>query len=324
MKHEDDDRLEILVLLLGLLAAAGVLLWAIWYLRGGETAPVQRAPYVAPWEGVTVPTVAPTVPQTVPTTTVVAETPRTTALTAIPVVTVPVSFPPVTVPTIAWGLRHACDVVGGSVFCNVLQQNLGSPVEHGAIGAQRADGSVELPGRATQVAAGQDTTCALVTGVPYCWGWRTGLGASSSATPRAINVTGADKVYAGEGGTLCALDITSGGLNQAGSDDPGTLYCWGEGISAGGLTGRDWSDQAVVLATSADWDDVAIGLRTICTLNGEVNLTCYGDLPGGSHSDTGVILGTNKQYRHIQIITRSIGDVAVCATREDGTNVQCF
>jgi hypothetical protein len=110
MKHEDDDRLEILVLLLGLLAAAGVLLWAIWYLRGGETAPVRRAPYVAPWEGVTVPTVAPTVPETVPTTTVMVETPRTTALTAVPVVTVPVSVPTVTVPTIAWGLRHACDV----------------------------------------------------------------------------------------------------------------------------------------------------------------------------------------------------------------------
>lgn len=324
MKHEDDDRLEILVLLLVLLFGAGVLLWGAWYLQGGETQPVQRAPYVAPWEGFPDTTVAPTIPQTVPTTTVVVETPRTTALTAVPVVTVPVSLPPVTTAPIAWGLRHACSMVKGDVFCNVLSETLGSPIGHGAIGTQRVDGSVELPGKATEVAAGQDTTCALVAGVPYCWGWRTGLGATSSATPRAINVTGADKVYAGEGGTLCALDITSGGLNQAGSDDPGTLYCWGEGVSAGGLTGRDWSDQAVVLATSADWDDVVIGLRTICTLNGEVDLTCYGDLPGGSHSDTGTVLGTNKAYRHIKITTRSIGDVTVCATREDGTNVQCF
>lgn len=320
----DDDRTEGVVFLLGLLAAAGAVTWGAWYLQSGETGPVPRAPYVAPWEGVTAPAVAPTIPQTVPTTTVVVETPGRLALTTTPTITVPVSFPPVTVPTISWGLLHSCTIVQGNVFCAALNTNVSSSHEHGAIGAQRADGSVELPGRATQVAAGQDTSCALVSGVPYCWGWRTQLGAGNGATPRAINVTGADRVYAGEGGTLCALDITSGDLNQAGSDDPGTLYCWGEGISASGLTGRDWSDQAVVLATSPDWDDVAIGARTICTLNGEVALTCYGDLPDGTHSDTGTVLGTNKQYRHIKITTRSIGDVTVCATREDETNVECF
>jgi hypothetical protein len=322
MKHEDDDRLEILVLLLALLFGAGTLLWGAWYLERGETPPVQRTPYVAPWEGFSEPTVATTAPQTVPTTTVVVETPRTTALTAVPVVTVPVpvvsvpvSFPPVK--EIAQGLRHACQISNGKVFC------AGSN-GHNALGVTGVDGSVTLPGEVTDIAAGQDTSCAIVDGVPHCWGWRTQVGAGSSGTPRAMGVTGADKVYAGDGGTLCALDITAGDLDQERSDDPGTLYCWGEGISAAGLTGRAWSDEAVVLATSPDWDDVAISGRTVCTLTGEVALTCYGDLPGGSHSDTGTILGTNKAYRHIKITTRSIGDVTVCATREDGTNVQCF
>jgi hypothetical protein len=273
---------------------------------------------VAPWAGFP----DTTAPDTVPTTTVAVPTPTTTALTgkkvkptAAPVVSVPVSFAPVE--EVSAGRAHACQVTHGKVFC--AGANL-----HNALGDTNPDGSVKLPGKATQVAAGQDTSCALVAGVPYCWGWRSQPGAQTGGTPRAMGVTGADKLYAGDGGTICALDLTSGGLDQKGSDDAGALYCWGEGISTAGLTGRDWSDEPIKLAESADWDDVAISGRTICTLTGEVTLTCYGDLPGGGHSDTGTIIDTNKAFRHIIITTQGIGNVSVCATREDDTNVKCY
>jgi hypothetical protein len=132
------------------------------------------------------------------------------------------------------------------------------------------------------------------------------------------------KLYAGDGGTMCGVALTSGGLDQEGSDDAGSLWCWGEGISSEGLTGRAWADEPVLLASSPDWDDVAIGGRTICTLTGEVVLTCYGDLPGGAHSDKGAVLDTNKAFRHISITTRSIGAVSVCVLRKDGSNVACY
>jgi hypothetical protein len=314
----DDDRLENAVFIAGLLAAASAVLWGAWYLQGGEIKPTERSPYVAPWQGFSAEITTTVVPTTLPE----LQTPTTTALTgknvkptATPVISVPVSFAPVE--EVSAGRAHACQVTHGKVFC--AGANL-----HSALGDMNTDGSVKLPGRATQVAAGQDTSCALVSGVPYCWGWRSQLGAQTGGTPRAMGVTGADKLYAGDGGTICALDLTSGGLDQTGSDDAGVLYCWGESISAAGLTGRDWADEPVKLAESADWDDVAISGRTICTLNGEVTLTCYGDLPGGGHSDTGTIIDTNKAFRHIIITTQGIGNVSVCATREDNSNVKCF
>ncbi len=310
----DDDRLENGVFIAGLLVAAGAVLWGATLLQPEQVQPVQRSRYVAPWAGFP----DTTAPSTAPTTTVTVTTPTTTALTAEPVqkvATPPVSVAPV--PEVSWGLLHGCQVTRGAVFC--AGANL-----HNALGDTNSNGSVKLPGRATQVAAGQNTTCALVAGVPHCWGWRSQLGAQTGGTPRAMGVAGADKLYAGDGGTMCALDLTSGGLDQTGSDDAGALYCWGEGISTAGLTGRDWADEPVKLAESADWDDVAISGRTICTLNGEVTLTCYGDLPGGGHSDKGAVLGNNKAYRHVQITTRGIGDVTVCVTREDGTNVECI
>lgn len=320
----DDDRTENTVAALGILLGAGVLVWALSWTPPTRAESVPRPQYSAPWDGVT----------TAPTTTEAAQIKTTTVTTVtLPTPTTLVPAPAGTVapvrekrvdPVPAFGLRHACQVLSGRVFCNGTTLGDARADMHGALGPVTGGGEVPLPGKASQVVAGQDTSCALVSGVPHCWGWRSQVGAQDGATPRAMAVSGADKLYAGDGGTICALDLTSGGLDQKGEDDAGALYCWGEGVSVDGLTGRDWADEPVKLAESADWDDVAISGRTICTLNGEVSLTCYGDLPGGGHSDTGLIIDTNKAFRHITITTHAIGNVSVCATREDGTNVACY
>ncbi len=179
-----------------------------------------------------------------------------------------------------------------------------------------------LPVKPEQVVRGNKAGCARGEGRVFCWGWRTAGNGSSSDTPTEIVVPGgADHIALGLGGTVCAISVDHGGLNQKGTDDPGSLYCWGEGIGPKGYTGHDWSDEPVLLATSADWDTVAVGARRICTLTGEVDLTCYGSQPGGTWSDWGQVIATDKRMRSIEI--KYEGDLRenVCVTMENGAEV---
>ena len=319
----DDDRIEHAAILLALLVAAG-LVYLAWLYRPQAivTVPEPARPASITYDGLQVTTTTSTTSTT--TTVLTTVTPVTTV--PAPAATFPAPAPvrktPVA-PAPVFGLNHSCQVLNGRALCQTLNTNT-SAYRHGALGGHTAGGFVDLPGRVSRVTAGQDTSCALVSGVPYCWGWRTQVGAQDGATPRALAMTGADEIYAGDGGTICALDLKSGGLDQTGKDDAGSIYCWGEGVSEAGLTGRDWADEPVKLAESADWDDVKISGRTVCTLTGEVVLTCYGDLPGGGHSDKGTVIDTNKAFRHIIITTHAIGDVSVCVTRKDETNVACY
>jgi hypothetical protein len=181
-----------------------------------------------------------------------------------------------------------------------------------------------LPVKPEQVVRGNKAGCARGEGRVFCWGWRTAGNGSSSDTPTEIVVPGgADHIALGLGGTVCAISVEHGGLNQTGADDPGSLWCWGEGIGTKGYTGHDWSDEPVLLATSADWDTVAVGARRICTLTGEVDLTCYGSQPGGTWSDWGQVLATDKRMRSIEIKYEGHLEENVCVTMENGAEV-CY
>jgi hypothetical protein len=156
----------------------------------------------------------------------------------------------------------------------------------------------------------------------WCHGWRTAGNGASSDVARAVGVSGAQAVFVGSGGTNCAITISKGSLDHVGSDDPGALYCWGEGINADGLTGRAWSDTPQLLAESADWDTVAIGARMLCTLTGEVVLTCYGALPDGTHSPKGTVLLQDKALTDVRIQDLDGFAHIIWLTRKDGSVVR--
>jgi len=171
-------------------------------------------------------------------------------------------------------------------------------------------------------ATANGTSCELRDGDVWCWGWRTAGDGASSDVARAVGVSGAQAVFVGTGGTNCAITISKGKLDHVGSDDPGALYCWGEGINADGLTGRAWSDTPQLLAESADWDTVAIGARMLCTLTGEVVLTCYGALPDGTHSPKGTVLLQDKALADVRIQDVDGFSHIIWLTRKDGSVVR--
>ena len=171
-------------------------------------------------------------------------------------------------------------------------------------------------------ATANGTSCELRDGDVWCHGWRTAGNGASSDVARAVGVSGAQAVFVGSGGTNCAITISKGSLDHVGSDDPGALYCWGEGINEDGLTGRAWSDTPQLLAESADWDTVAIGARMLCTLTGEVVLTCYGALPDGTHSPTGTVLLQDKALADVRIQDLDGFSHIIWLTRKDGSVVR--
>lgn len=208
------------------------------------------------------------------------------------------------------GLDHRCRVLDGRALCE---------------GGNRygQSGNPELPVKVEQVVAGQGSTCARGEGRVFCWGFRQGANATNSAAPVEVQLEDIDQIWNGPGGTVCAVSITKGGLNQKGGDDPGSLWCWGEGVSADGITGRDWSDVPVKIAESSDWDIVAVGWRTVCALQGEVELWCWGGQPDGTHKPGGAFVGRDKTFRGLALRRIDEAREQVCGLRDNGTE-QCY
>lgn len=232
--------------------------------------------------------------------------PATGPTGTVPVVTGVTGAPVPAAPELEWsvGLDHRCRVEAGRALCE---------------GGNRygQSGNPELPVKVEQVVAGQGSTCARGEGRVFCWGFRQGPGATTSTTPVEVQLRDVDHVWNGPGGTVCAVSIEKGGLNQKGDDDPGSLWCWGEGVSAEGITGRDWSDVPVKIAESADWDTVAVGWRTVCALQGEVELWCWGGQPDGTHTPTGQHIDTDSSFRSIRLQRIDEKRERVCGVARD-------
>ena len=230
----------------------------------------------------------------------------------VPVVTYVTQVPAPAAPELDWsqGLDHRCRVEDGRAICE---------------GGVRYGQSLvpDLPVKVAQVVAGQGSTCARGEGRVFCWGFRTAGNGASSAAATEVQLKDADHIWNGPGGTVCAVSIITGGLNQKGKDDPGSLWCWGEGISADGVTGRDWSDVPVKIAEHADWDTVLVGWRTVCALVGEVELWCWGGQPDGTHKPSGAMLGADKKFDAITINRVDERRERVCGLKLIGVEV-CY
>jgi hypothetical protein len=226
--------------------------------------------------------------------------------------------PSTTTIPVSRGLDHQCKVEAGNIFCAGANK-------HGQLGPQRPDGSVALPGEADEVVAGQGSTCARMKGGRvFCWGFRQGIGATNITEPREIMVPKSSKLYNGAGGTMCSVSFDKGNLDQVPGKDPGVLHCWGEGVDPErGITGRSWSDFPVEIARSKDFDDVAVGWRSVCTLTGDVVLKCYGGQPDGSHSAEGKIIARDSGFHRITAHRVSETHDMVCAYYRDGSQL-CY
>jgi hypothetical protein len=305
MSEDTRDRIILGILLLLLLLLLGWGAWLSWpQQRTVTTHTAPRVTYTgAPSVHVLGGNGTPAASKTLPLAPVTPEPPLVTGVT-------PVAPAPVPGPEWSVGLSHRCRVLDGRAHCE---------------GTNRygESGNPDLPVKVEQVVAGQGSTCARGEGRVFCWGFRQGPGATSTGAPVEVPLQDADQIWNGPGGTVCAVSITSGGLNQKGSDDPGSLWCWGEGISADGVTGRDWSAVPVKVAESSDWDNVIVGWRTVCALQGEVELWCWGGQPDGTHKPGGAFVGRDKAFRGLALRRVDEAREQVCGLRDNGTET-CY
>jgi alpha-tubulin suppressor-like RCC1 family protein len=136
------------------------------------------------------------------------------------------------VQSLSVGLRHACAVAGGSVWCwgNGTSGQLGNNGTFGTNFARQVqiDASGALLGNANGVAAGNDFSCALVSGQVQCWGKddQGQLGNNFTLAAQPLPVT----VQVGSVSFLSNLSNVEGiaaGQYHACAVVSGQSYCWG-------------------------------------------------------------------------------------------------
>ena len=194
-------------------------------------------------------------------------------------------------PSFDLGHQHACRVVdGGAVSCwggNVFGQ-LGRPA------ASQPDPkavAVEGLGAATVVAVGGHHTCALVSGVPWCWGDRddgqTGGGDEPDHVPRAVaHVTDAATIAAGESSTCAATKA-------------GAVWCWGR-LGFGG----DTDIAPRLIGGPVDVVQVAVGSEHACARSTD-RVWCWGGNRLGQIGDH----SREDRPHAVQIITEPVVDI---------------
>jgi alpha-tubulin suppressor-like RCC1 family protein len=187
---------------------------------------------------------------------------------------VPTSAP---VAALATGYQHTCAVLGdGSLWCwgNNTEGQLGQGDD-----ASDAAASSPVPLRVgtevdwQAVAGGQAHTCAIRSGMLFCWGRNVnselGLGPGQPLEIRAPAQVGPDTGW---------VEIRTGQDDACALRQDGTLFCWGDNSSGQG--GQSPAVSTLVapsqVGTDADW--VHVGLETFsgCALKMDSSLWCWG------------------------------------------------
>lgn len=133
------------------------------------------------------------------------------------------------VTVISAGVGHTCAVAGGAAYCWGLnaQGQMGNNSNTNTYLPQ-AVATQGMPGTATDISAGTNSSCGVTGGLTYCWGMGTAgqLGGgtlTNSLTP----------VKAPASGPLVAASAqaTTAGYQHACSIIEGRVYCWGTGTN---------------------------------------------------------------------------------------------
>ncbi|MFZ1250805.1 MAG: hypothetical protein WAR37_05155 [Candidatus Microsaccharimonas sp.] len=199
-----------------------------------------------------------------------------------------------TVTSVTAGGRHACAITSTSeIYCwgrnDRGQLGNGDPANANSYQPVQVATDTGLAGKTvTQINAGLDidSTCAVASGVAYCWGSNDSgeLGIDSTTTqfnkPQQLGVTG---LLAGK--TVTNIAIASNDLNALSHGcavADGSAYCWGDNTN--GRLGNNTttaSTSPVAVDTSGVMNGktltgLGVGVQHACVLSTDQNIYCWG------------------------------------------------
>lgn len=166
-----------------------------------------------------------------------------------------------TATAISAGYSHTCALrADGAVKCwginNGCQLGSGSTIEPGYLPI-----TVASLANASDVAAGGDRTCAIVSGQSYCWGGTT------TCSPTALN------------GAVNSVALSMGRSSACAVNSTGSIKCWGDntyGELGDGTTTSRWST-AVPVSGIVSATGVVVGEGHACAVSATGLVQCWGD-----------------------------------------------
>jgi alpha-tubulin suppressor-like RCC1 family protein len=260
--------------------------------------------------------------------------------------------------SVAAGNAHTCVLLdNGTVRCwgdaGLGQLGYGNTVDVGDDESPGSAGPVNLGnGSATEIAAGNNHTCALMdNGTVRCWG----AGGSGRLGYAAIGNLGDDEAPASAGNVFLgnnrfATAISAGGSHTCAVLDNGNLRCWGDGGS--GQLGRGNTDDigddetpgsvpSIDLGFGRTAIDVSAGDRHTCAILDNGRTLCWGwnefgqlGYPGldGEFTEEGPFVGDDEMPGAVgpidfgggaQATSVSAGRTHTCA-RFTNSTVRCW
>lgn len=127
---------------------------------------------------------------------------------------------------------------------------------------------------ASDVQAGEGNWCRLSDGVVWCWGWRTGPGASSSDVPVRVPLENVTHLSVGRG-HICAA--TGGEVAR--------IFCWGDNFLEGvGFDGKHFADDPVLMWEGRHVHSLEAGYRQtrahVGFVDGDCGWISWGEIDG--------------------------------------------
>jgi alpha-tubulin suppressor-like RCC1 family protein len=187
---------------------------------------------------------------------------------------------------VAAGARHSCAVLANGGTSGPVQcwgNNDVGQLGNGSLTSSTVPVTVSGTSTATQIAAGNDHTCALLAdGTVQCWGSNTSgqLGDGSTANrTTAVPVKGLTGVKSVTAGASFTCAVVSGG----------TAKCWGDN-SAGQLGNGNLASQTApaavtVITTANPASAVSAGDHHACALLADGTVQCWGSNDSGQLGD---------------------------------------
>ena len=208
-----------------------------------------------------------------------------------------------TVTAITAGEEHACAIADGNAYC--WGRNFDGQLGDGGSGTGdpvAVDTTGALAGRTiTAISAGAGQTCAVATGLAFCWGSYGALGDGVEDYQRNLTPTVVTTAGVLSGKTVTAISAAYR-LTCAVAD--GRAYCWGD-RSLGSESARSAVPIAVGGAlASSTISQLSAGESHACALTSTGKLYCWGSRQAGMLGD-----GTDY-FADAPVATKSDGALA--------------
>jgi alpha-tubulin suppressor-like RCC1 family protein len=237
------------------------------------------------------------------------------------------------------GHFHTCALLdNGAVRCwganSYGQLGQGSTAPVGTDPGQPPTALVALPAAAATIAAGYESTCAvLVTGELRCWG-QNSSGQLMQGNVAAYGDNGAERTAHVDTGGHAVLAISGGLAHFCAIYDDHSLHCWGASESGQlglgrtdpfGDTPTETNVGPVILPAGRTAAAVAAGGNTSCVLLDDGELRCFGDgssgqLGQGSTGSFGGAVGESTEAVNLggPVHAVAVGNGTACAVSDAG------